>query len=114
LAHWNRQDVDVVIGPAFVGPASAHDTAFYWTYTSLYNFVDYPGVVFPTPIKAEPDEKYAADYTPLSDACAHVKQLWDEGDFEGAPIDLQINARKYHDNQLYGALELLKGALSLP
>jgi amidase len=114
LAHWNSQDVDVVIGPAFVGPASAHDTAFYWTYTSLYNFVDYPGVVFPTPVKAEPDEKYVADYTPLSDACAHVKQLWDEGDFEGAPIDLQINARKYHDNQLYGALELLKGALNLP
>lgn len=27
--HWNAQDVDFVLGPCFVGPASAHDTAFY-------------------------------------------------------------------------------------
>ncbi|KIW28081.1 uncharacterized protein PV07_07764 [Cladophialophora immunda] len=113
-AHWNAQDVDVVIGPCFVGPASAHDTAFYWTYTSLYNFVDYPGVVVPTPITAEKAETYAADYTPLSDACAHVKQLWEEGDFEKAPINLQVVARKYHDSQLFGALAVLKDVLGLP
>ncbi|KAF2251569.1 general amidase-like protein GmdB [Trematosphaeria pertusa] len=110
---WQEQDVDVVIGPAFVGPACAHETAFYWTYTSLYNFVDYPGAVFPTPIKAEAKEEYAAGYVPLSDACKHVKELWEVSNFEGAPIDLQINARKYHDNELFGALELLKGVLNL-
>ncbi|KIY03062.1 uncharacterized protein Z520_01528 [Fonsecaea multimorphosa CBS 102226] len=111
--HWNTQDVDVVIGPCFVGPASMHDTAFYWTYTSLYNFVDYPGVVIPTPIKAEGGERYAEDYKPLSDACAHVKQLWEEGDFVGAPINLQVVARKYHDSQLFGALAVLKDVLGL-
>ncbi|EXJ85684.1 hypothetical protein A1O1_06050 [Capronia coronata CBS 617.96] len=114
LENWNAQDVDVVIGPCFVGPACAHESAFYWTYTSLWNFVDYPGVVFPTPIKAEVGEKYAADYTPLSDDCKHVKQLWDKGNFEGAPITLQLNARKYHDNQLLGALALVKDVLGLP
>lgn len=112
-ASWTAQDVDVVIGPAFVGPACAHDTAFYWTYTSLYNFVDYPGVVIPTPIKAEAGERYASSYTPLSDACQHVKQLWGESDFTGAPVNLQVNARKYHDNQLFGALAVLKDVLSL-
>jgi amidase len=110
---WTEQDVDVVIGPAFVGPASAHDTAFYWTYTSLWNFVDYPGVVFPTPITAKAKEDYSADYVQLSDECGHVRKLWEEGNFEGAPIDLQINARKYHDNELFGALEMLKEALGL-
>ncbi|CAO2647313.1 Nn.00g082350.m01.CDS01 [Neocucurbitaria sp. VM-36] len=108
---WNEQDVDIVIGPAFVGPACAHDTAFYWTYTSLYNLVDYPGVVVPTPIKTEAKEGYAADYKPLSDACKHVKELWETSNFEGAPIDLQINARKYHDNELFGALTVLKDVL---
>jgi amidase len=111
--YWNSQDVDIVIGPCFVGPASQHDTAFYWTYTSLYNFVDYPGVVVPTPIKAEKGEKYGDDYKPLSDACGHVKQLWEEGNFEKAPINLQINARKYHDNELFGALAVLKDILGL-
>jgi amidase len=112
--HWNAQDVDVVLGPCFVGPASAHDTAFYWTYTSLYNFVDYPGVVLPTPIKAEKEEQYAENYKPLSEACGHVKQLWEEGNFERAPINLQLNARKYHDNELFGALSVLKDILGLP
>jgi amidase len=111
---WQAQDVDVVIGPAFVGPACAHDTALYWTYTSLYNLVDYPGVVFPTPIKAKAKEEYAQTYVPLSDECKHVKELWESSNFEGAPIDLQINARKYHDNNLFAALEVLKGILGLP
>lgn len=110
---WTEQDVDVVIGPAFVGPASKHDTAFYWTYTSLYNFVDYPGVVFPTPIVAKAQETYAADYVQLGEECGEVKKLWEGGNFEGAPVNLQINARKYHDNDLFGALEVLKEALGL-
>ncbi|QKD60616.2 amidase signature domain-containing protein [Fusarium oxysporum Fo47] len=82
---WSDQDVDVIIGPSFVGPACAHDAAFYWTYTSLYNLVDYPGAVIPTPIKAESGEVYDTGYVPLSDACRHVRDLWEEGDFGGAP-----------------------------
>ncbi|KPI35894.1 putative amidase [Cyphellophora attinorum] len=110
---WNAQDVDVVLGPCHVGPAAAHDTARFWTYTGFWNFVDYPGLVFPTPIKAELGEKYAETYKPLSGECKAVKELWDAGDFEGAPVNLQINARRYHDNELFGALALLKDALSL-
>jgi amidase len=113
-ASWEAQDVDIVIGPAFVGPACAHDTGLYWTYTSLYNLVDYPGVVVPTPIKAKAKEDYAPDYVPLSDECKHVKQLWEDTNFEEAPITLQIVARKYHDNQLFGAIAVLKDVLNLP
>jgi amidase len=110
---WTDQDVDVIIGPAYVGPACAHDMAFYWTYTSLYNLVDYPGVVIPTPIRAESGEKYDECYVPLSEACGHVRQLWDEGDFAGAPVNLQIVARRFHDNELFGALQVLKIVLGL-
>ena len=60
------------------------------------------------------EEGYAGDYTPLSEECKRVKELWDEADFEGAPINLQICARRYHDNELFGALKVLKDALELP
>ncbi|PNP81055.1 hypothetical protein FNYG_05522 [Fusarium nygamai] len=111
---WNDQDVDVIIGPSFVGPACAHDTAFYWTYTSLYNLVDYPGAVIPTPIRAESGEVYNTGYVPQSDACRHVRDLWEEeGDFGGAPVNLQVVARRYHDNELFGALHVLKDVLNL-
>ncbi|KAF5708758.1 general amidase [Fusarium mundagurra] len=110
---WSDQDVDVIIGPSFVGPACAHDTAFYWTYTSLYNLVDYPGAVIPTPIRAESGEVYDTCYVPLSDACQHVRDLWEEGDFGGAPVNLQVVARRYHGNELFGALRVLKDVLNL-
>lgn len=114
VASWNSQDVDIVIGPCHVGPAAEHDTARYPTYTAIWNLVDYPGLTIPTPIKTEAGEKYAESYTPLSTECGLVKELWDAGDFEGAPVTLQVNARKYHDNQLFGALAVLKDILSLP
>ncbi|KAH8892817.1 amidase [Thozetella sp. PMI_491] len=114
--HWAAQNVDVVICPVFVGPACVHDTSYYWNYTAFWNYVDYPAAVVPTPIRAlaKGEEGYApANATPLSERCKHVRQLWEEGDFEGAPVNLQIVARRYHDNDLFAALESLKAALNL-
>ncbi|KAH7010580.1 amidase signature domain-containing protein, partial [Microdochium trichocladiopsis] len=110
---WEEQDIDVLLCPAYVGPACAHDTAFTWTYTSLYNFVDYPAVVIPTPIVTEAGEQYDPSYEPLSETCEQVKQLWEKTDFQGAPVNLQLAARKYHDNELFGALSRLKDILGL-
>ncbi|KAM3455106.1 hypothetical protein NHJ6243_008662 [Beauveria neobassiana] len=114
-AHWNDQDVDVLICPAFYGPAPSHETAFYWNYTILFNYLDMPGVVIPTPIVAGPKgtERYGDDDNCLSDECEHARRLWDEGDFEGAPIALQVVARRGHDNELFGALEKLKKYLNV-
>lgn len=114
--HWTGQDVDVVLCPVFVGPACAHDTALYWNYTAFWNYVDCPGVVFPTPVKAlkKGEEDYAEGVKePLSEACKHVRQFWAEGDFVGAPINLQVVARKYHDNKLFAALHVMREALGL-
>jgi amidase len=112
--HWASQDVDFVLCPAFVGPACMHDTAWYWNYTALWNYLDCPGVVFPTPVKA--GSKGTEDYAnsdALSDECTKVRQLWAEGDFEGAPVNLQIVGRRHHDNELFGALAALKDVLQL-
>ncbi|KAM0450893.1 hypothetical protein ACHAO4_006284 [Trichoderma viride] len=114
--HWESQDVDFIICPASVGPACEHETGFYWNYTSFWNYVDCPGVAFPTPIRAgaKGAEGYAADLPPpLNEQDRHVRKLWEEGDFEGAPIGLQIVARKHHDNDLFGALEKLQHVLAL-
>lgn len=112
--HWAKQDVDVVICPAFYGPASSHETAFHWNYTILFNYLDMPGAVLPTPIVAgaRGTEKYTDDQ-PLSDECKHARQLWEEGDFEGAPISIQIVAPRRHDNELFGALDQLKKYLDV-
>ncbi|KAL7941727.1 amidase signature domain-containing protein [Trichoderma barbatum] len=115
--HWESQDVDFVICPVFCGPAPEHETSYYWNYTAFWNYVDYPGAVVPTPIKAgkKGTEKYAADVSvPLGKEDEHVRKMWEEGDFERAPINLQIIARKYHDNDLFAALEKMQWVLELP
>ena len=110
VESWNAQDVDVVLAPCFVGPASKHDTAFYWNYTALWNWVDYPAVVLSTPVKARTprEQPYAKDYVPLSEKCQHVKEMWEDGGFEGAPINVQVIGRRYHDNELFGVLAELQ------
>ncbi|KAK3376529.1 putative amidase, partial [Lasiosphaeria ovina] len=115
-AHWTAQDVDVVVCPAFVGPAPVHETGLYWNYGAFWNYVDYPGVAVPTPVVAlaKGKEGYTEECAvPLSDECRHVRQLWDEGDFEGAPVGLQIVARRHHDNELFGALHVMEESLGL-
>ncbi|KAK7214007.1 hypothetical protein V2G26_021185 [Clonostachys chloroleuca] len=114
--YWESQDVDVVLCPTYVGPAPIHETAFFWNYTAFWNYVDYPGVVFPTPIKAQSAgiEKYAtSDSTPLSDNCKYVRHLWEREDYQGAPINLQLVARKYYDSDLFAALGAIEEALEL-
>lgn len=112
-SHWMQQDVDVVLCPVFVGPASTHDTALYWNYTAFWNYVDCPGVVVPTPVRAlaKGNEQYAPGL-PLSKEDEHVRELWAAGDFEGAPINLQIVARKYHDSSLFAAVKEIEKAFT--
>jgi amidase len=112
---WDRQGVDVVLCPAFVGPACSHDTAWYWNYTAMWNYLDCPGVVVPTPVRGlkKGQEEYEVAQ-PLGDECREVRKLWAEGDFEDAPVNLQLVARRYCDNELFGVLALVKDALQLP
>lgn len=111
---WTEQDVDLVLCPMFFGPAAAHDTSLYWNYTALWNILDCPGVIFPTPIKAgkKGSEAYASDVS-FGEKDTHVREMWETHDYEGAPIALQLVARKHYDNFLFGALDVLQGPLNL-
>jgi amidase len=114
---WARQDVDVILSPVYIGPAAPHDTALYSSYTAIWNLVDCPGIAFPTStrVSAEDMERgYAVgDDEAWNEYDAHVRALWDGHDYEGAPIGLQLTARKHHDSMLIAALELMRDALQL-
>ncbi|TDZ27449.1 putative amidase [Colletotrichum spinosum] len=114
--HWAAQDVDVVVSPAYVGPACEHDTGTFWNYASYWNYADYPGAVIPTPVRAgrKGEEGYAeAEAVPLGEDDERARRVWEEGDFEGAPIGLQILAPKYGDNELFAALKAFQGPLGI-
>ena len=120
--------VDVILCP--VGPSVAPklDTSTYWGYTSQWNLLDYPALVFPvSKVDLEKDvwpEGSADDVQFLSEKDRENRALWKDGpagpkDFEGAPIGLQLVGRRYDDEkvtllQSQSSLSLLSFLVSLP
>jgi amidase len=46
----------VILCPPGPGPAPELGTSKYWSYTSIFNLVDYPSAVFPTGRAVSPDD----------------------------------------------------------
>ncbi|KAH7905824.1 amidase signature domain-containing protein [Hygrophoropsis aurantiaca] len=107
--HWNQQGVDVLLCPPFPGTAARHDTTTYWGYTAIFNILDYPGVVFPTGIKADPSIDVPRDFgSPMSPADEYNRSLYDPQIFVGAPVNLQVIARRFDDGLALAAQELIE------
>lgn len=55
--HWNESKVDVLLCPPAVGPAQVCGTTKYFTYTGIWNVLDYPAAIFPTGLRVEPTDR---------------------------------------------------------
>ncbi|KAI2619156.1 amidase [Hypoxylon sp. NC1633] len=118
----DRKPLDVILCPAGPGVAPKLDTSRYWGYTAQWNLLDYPGIVFPVadsvgdPSREEP-YAYPEGYQPLSNSDKYFYDLWKEHGAEGykdAPISLQLVARRYDDEKLLRALQILLEEAGLP
>ncbi|KAI0456435.1 amidase signature domain-containing protein [Xylaria acuta] len=122
-ALWNARDVDVILCPAGPGVAPKLETARNWRYTSQWNLLNYPAIVFPIGAKVSSARKeeyrtheYPTDYTPMGEADRYNYSLWREHGVEGyagAPVSLQLVGRIYEDEKLLKALDTLLDAAGL-
>ena len=110
-ARGDGQEVDVILCPVGPGVAPAHDTSRYWAYTSQWNLLDYPAVVFPVttvdPMKDRNNEGYMA--TLAQDR--YNRDLWNPDTFAGLPVGLQIVGRRGMDEKVLAALEAIERAM---
>ncbi|KAH7920551.1 amidase [Leucogyrophana mollusca] len=107
--HWRQQGCDVLLCPPFHGTASRHDTAKYWGYTAIWNLLDYPGVVFPTGLKVDPSVDVVREMaSPMSPTDEYNHSLYDPDIFVGAPISLQVVARRFNDGLALAAQEVIE------
>ncbi|KAI5480991.1 hypothetical protein MNV49_006177 [Pseudohyphozyma bogoriensis] len=103
--HWNESGIDVLLTPASAQPASPHREAKWWAYTSQWNLVDHPAIAFPSGLFVETELDAATEaHKPLSKDDEYLHNMYNSKTYEGAPIALQLVARKFHDEELVAAL----------
>jgi amidase len=112
--HWNNSGVDALLCPVGPGVAPKHNTAKYWNYTSQWNLLDYPGVVFPV-CKVDKDrDTWVGEPELLSELDEENRKLWDPEEFHRSPVGLQLVGRRFEDEKILGILEHVTRAISLP
>jgi len=113
--HWNKYEIDALLCPAGPGVAPKHNTAKYWNYTSQWNLLDYPSVVFPVcKVEKDKDDQWQCGSKPLSGKDEENRKLWNATDFDGVPVGLQLVGRRFEDEKILGILEHIKGRAPLP
>lgn len=111
--------VDVILCPATPSAAPKIDTARYWGYTSQWNLLDYPAVVFPVSKVGDADIGPPSNekHTPRNPDDEYNWRLWEQFGAEGykdAPLNLQLVGRRYEDEKVLRALEVVKEETGLP
>lgn len=114
--HWLDQEkqaggkIDVILCPAAPGPAQKLGTTKYWSYTSVFNLLDYPGAVFPVTEVLPSDDK--SNYKPTGLQETAVWDAYDPNESAGMPICLQVVGRKFHEELLLANLEHIEKILN--
>jgi amidase len=112
--HWNKYGIDALLCPVGPGAAPKHNTARYWNYTSQWNLLDYPAVVFPV-CKVDRDiDRLEKGDTPMSGHDEYNRKLWDLEEFHGAPVGLQLVGRRFEDEKVLGILKHILAKVNLP
>lgn len=121
LAHWNStqhrtstgRPVDAIICPTSSTLAVPHDKTRWWGYSSHWNLLDLPGVVFPSGGRVVPEEfaGAGAGYVPRNDVEKEVWGLWNAETFRGAPISLQLIGRRHNEEKVLAMLDVVEKAM---
>ncbi|MCJ1389035.1 hypothetical protein MMC18_001889 [Xylographa bjoerkii] len=107
--------VDVILCPVGPGPAPLLNTSKYWGYTSQWNLLDYPALVFPVTKMNVRKDVQERDYTPMNEDDKYYYDLYDEPErFRDAPISLQLVGRNFEDEKVIEAFEFISEKIGLP
>ncbi|CCM00023.1 uncharacterized protein FIBRA_02049 [Fibroporia radiculosa] len=124
--HWNGtkertgtgRHVDAVLSPVAPTLAPPHDTTRWWGYSSYWNLMDYPAVVFPSgrfraegymPLDVSRD--FVASTRPRNEVDEYVRAQWAAETYENASIGLQLIGRRLNEERLLGMLGVVEDAV---
>ncbi len=93
--------MDVILCPAGPGAAPKLDGAKYWAYTSQWNLLDYPALVFPVTRVNPAVDRWEAGFEPLGEKDKENFDAYKNAEeYAGAPVGLQLVGRRYEDERV--------------
>lgn len=102
--YLNDNGIDFIISPTYSNVAPRPEEIYNWSYTSLFNLIDFPTLVIQTGLFQDPSvDKFDAPFEARSDLEALELGNYDPEGFVGAPIGLQITGRRYFDEEVVAA-----------
>jgi amidase len=107
--------VDVILCPAGPSVAPKLETARYWGYTSVWNLLDYPAAVFPVS-KVSAVDNVQPLHEPRNEKDKFNWELWEKhgaAGYDAAPIGLQLVGKRFQDEKLLHALEIIVEEMGL-
>ncbi|KJZ79193.1 hypothetical protein HIM_01344 [Hirsutella minnesotensis 3608] len=112
LALMQARGVDVILCPTYVGVGTLQGQAKCWSYTAMWNFLDYPAVVFPSGLRVDKEvDVFDTSYSPRSSDDEREWKAYDADLFDGVPIALQLVGKRFHDEELLKAARIVEEAL---
>lgn len=102
--YLNDNGIDFIISPTYSNVAPRPEEVYNWSYTSIFNLIDFPTLVIQTGLFQDPAvDTFDAPFEARSDLEALELGNYDPQGFVGAPIGLQITGRRYFDEEVVAA-----------
>lgn len=104
--YMNKHGIDIILSPTYENVAPHPETAYNWSYTSLFNLIDFPTLVVQTGLYQDPaKDKWTLEYpkNPRNDFEELCLDLYEPELYKGAPIGLQLTGRRYFDEEVVAA-----------
>ncbi|KAH8899771.1 amidase [Thozetella sp. PMI_491] len=105
-SRWTEV-VDAVICPVGPGTANWHGTAKYWTYSAVWNLLDYPALAFPAGKVDKMVDTLPERSSYMSDSDEENWQLYDPNQFDSMPVGLQLVGRRFDDEKIVSILRYI-------
>ncbi|KAK6454318.1 amidase [Scheffersomyces xylosifermentans] len=111
--------IDFILSPTYNNVAPKSEEVYNWSYTSLFNILDFPTLVFQTGLFQDPAiDKWTEEdlkYEFRSELEKLENSSYKPDEFIGAPIGLQLSGRRYFDEEVVAAgktiVDILKADL---
>jgi len=115
--YWNTmaaddgQEVDAFIMPVAPHAAVMPGRYLYTGYTEVINLLDYSTAVIPVTKADKSVDVINPKYTPLNDLDKKNWEWYDPEAYDGAPVGLQIVARKYEEEKVWAIASIVDAVL---